>query len=265
MYKLVAIDIDGTLLDDEEKVSKRTVDKIEKLMDMGVVVTLVTGRNYSSTKMVAEDLNINSPLVVFNGAQIFDPIKDELLFNATIPLKETKEIIRLGENRSHYIRVYIDNILYVEKDDERAQATSRNLNIPYKVVGKLSENIVDKATMIILSDEEEKIKALYNNVKMDSVFFTMSTPHSLEFIPFNTNKGTGVRHLCERLNIRREEVLAIGNNLNDLEMLKFAGKGIAIKNSDEMLLDRWNEISKYTNNEDGVYHVLEETFRESAK
>lgn len=87
----------------------------------------------------------------------------------------------------------------------------------------------------------------------------MSTSYLVEIMGKGVSKGTGLKILAEYLGVDKKDILAIGNSLNDLEMLQFAGTGIAMKNSDDMLLEKWKHISKYTNNEEGVYNIIKHT------
>src|SRR5699024_3310205 len=142
--------------------------------------------------------------------------------------------------------------------DERTRNFIEHHEVKWVELGQsLSEKLPAGANMIVTISEETDMKELYNKIKTKNSVKTMSTQNSIEYIPKNVSKGEGVKYLARKYNINRDEILAIGNSLNDLAMIEYAGIGVAMKNSDPMLLDRWNNISEYSNNEDGVYYVLE--------
>ncbi|HLR33920.1 MAG TPA: Cof-type HAD-IIB family hydrolase [Tissierellales bacterium] len=258
MIKLVAIDIDGTLIGDDFKIGLKTERKIRKLIDKGILVTLVTGRTYTASKQFSDILGIDIPLVVYNGGIIANSETKDILYEKKIPLEESKNIIKFAEDRGIYVKAYIDDILYIEKMDERTRNFIEHHEVKWVELGQsLSEKLPAGANMIVTISEETDMKELYNKIKTKNSVKTMSTQNSIEYIPKNVSKGEGVKYLARKYNINRDEILAIGNSLNDLAMIEYAGIGVAMKNSDPMLLDRWNNISEYSNNEDGVYYVLE--------
>lgn len=263
MFKLVTIDIDGTLIDDNLEVSKRTVEKIKELRNRGIIITLATGRTYKSAKEYADILNIKDPIICYNGALIKDASNDQIIYDSRLSLDVSKEIIKLGEKENLYVKVYTDDKLYVEKDIEEAREFSKNHKIDYEVIGKLSENIDKGAQMIIFrADEDEigKIREKVDDKNIKDAIYTMSTPRSLEFGASKVDKRNALKILAEKYNIDRKNILAIGNSLNDLGMIEYAGFGIAMRNADKMLLEKWDNLSKYDNNEEGVYHILNEYF-----
>lgn len=255
--KLVALDIDGTLLDDGLNISVKTGDKIRELINRGIHVALVTGRVYKSALNIANKLLVDVPIISYNGGNITVPIEGEI-FNSKIPFSEAYKIMCYGEQNNIYTKVYIDNVLYTEKDDVESVEFVKNHCIEYNPIGKLSDNIHKNVNMIVFIYERKVCKGDINNLEHTDVSITMSTPRSLEFIPKGVSKGAGLKILAKYLNVNREEILAIGNSLNDLDMLQFAGAGIAMKNSDDMLLEQWDGVSKFSNNEEGVYHLIKQ-------
>jgi Cof subfamily protein (haloacid dehalogenase superfamily) len=255
--KLVALDLDGTLLDDDLKISKRAIEAIKDLMNRGIHVAFVSGRTYRAVELVRKSALVDVPVVAYNGGKVVIPSKDEV-YSVKIPLEEALKIIRYGEKRDLYVKVYIDDILYVREDDEASKAFSITNGIEYKVVGTLSENIKEDVNMIVIYFKEHKDEFMDEELKGIDVAVTASMTRSIDVIPKGVSKDKGLKLVADHLNIKREEILAVGNSLNDIEMLKFAGMGIAMKNSDHRLLKQWNEVSEYTNNEDGVYHILKQ-------
>ncbi len=258
MIKLVAIDIDGTLISDDLEIGAKTKTKIRELIDRGILVTLVTGRTYTSSKQFSDILGIEVPLVVYNGGIIANSQTKDILYEKKIPLEESKNIIKFAEDKGIYVKAYVDDVLYVEKIDERTRNFIEHHKVKWVELGlPLSEELPSGTNMIVTISEDINMKELYNVVEPKNSVKTMSTPNSIEYIPKNVSKGEGIKYLARKYNINRDEILAIGNSLNDLAMIEYAGIGVAMKNSDPMLLNRWNNISEYSNNEDGVYYVLD--------
>jgi 5-amino-6-(5-phospho-D-ribitylamino)uracil phosphatase len=253
--KLVALDLDGTLLNDDLKISQRTIEAIKDLINRGVYVAFVSGRTYRAAEYVRKNILIDIPVVAYNGGKVVIPSKDEV-YSVKIPLCEAMKVIKFGEEKDMYVKVYIDDVLYVREDDEASKAFSISNGIEYKVVGKLSESINEDANMIVMYFNEHVNGEFDDKLKDTDVTITMSTTDSIDIIPKGVSKDKGLKLVADHLNINRDEILAVGNSMNDIEMLTFAGIGIAMKNADPKLLKIWNNVSEYTNNEDGVYHIL---------
>lgn len=255
--KLVALDLDGTLLDDHLEVSLRAKETIKNLVNRDIYVALVSGRMLKAAELVSSILELKLPIVAYNGAKVFIPGKEEK-FSKKIPLSEALKIIKYGEERDLYVKVYIDDVLCIKEPDKESLAFSKSRNIDYKVVGKLSENIKEDVNMIVIYYKEDRNGVIDEKLKDIDVTVTTSMPSSIDVVPRNISKDKGLMILAEHLNIKSENILAIGNGLNDLEMLKYAGIGIAMRNSEKCLLDKWDNVSEYTNNEEGVYHVIKQ-------
>ncbi len=255
--ELIAIDIDGTLLDSKLQVSQKTKDKIRELVDRGVYVTLVSGRTFKATEFIRQRLEVDIPIVAYNGGKVVYS-EDEEAFSAKIPLTEAIKIIKYGEERNLYVKVYIDDVLYTKEPDEKSLAFSVSNNIDYKVVGKLSENIHEDVNMIVAYYNEDIHGVIDKKLKDIKVTITTSVSNSIDVIPEGISKDKGLKMIAEHLNVRRDNILAIGNSLNDLDMLRYAGIGIAMKNSDISLLKKWKNISQYTNDEEGVYRIIKD-------
>lgn len=258
--KLVALDLDGTLLDDNLDISERTKKTIIDLVNSGVHVSLISGRTYKATEFIRERLEVSIPVVAYDGGKVVIPEKKEI-FCAKIPLSEALKAIRYGEERNLYVKVYIDDVLYIKEPDKASLAFSESRHINYKVVGKLSENIKNDVNMIVIYFKEDINGVIDDKLKCIDATITTSISNSIDIIPKGVSKEKGLQLIGEYLNIKRENTLAIGNSLNDLDMIQYAGIGIAMKNSDISLLNNWDNVSDYTNNEEGVYHIIKQILK----
>jgi len=256
-YKLVAVDMDGTLLNDNSEISSRNREKILQMVKEGIHVVFATGRTFRSASRYARELGLDIPIITYNGSLIKEVITEKVIYSKRILNNVAREILAIGEKLKVYIRVYVDDILFIEEETEEMKSFFQNHNIRYKAVGKLSENIDDTPYMIIFQDHMEKINKAVECLKCLPVSVTSSTANSIEIMAEGVSKAKALEHLANILGIDRDEIITVGNSLNDYEMISWAGLGVAMKNSDEQLLHKWSIISQYDNNEDGVAHILD--------
>jgi hypothetical protein len=161
-----------------------------------------------------------------------------------------------GEERGLYTKVYIDDVLHIKEPDDKSLEFCRNSHIDYKVVGKLSDNVNEDVNMIVVYYKEDHYGIIDEKLREIDVTVTTSISNSIDVIPKGISKERGLRLVAGHLGVESSEILAMGNSLNDIEMLRYAGIGIAMKNGDVSLLSKWSNVTEHTNNEDGVYHVL---------
>lgn len=254
---MIAIDIDGTLLDDDLNISDKTSKKIRELKGKGIEVVLATGRTYKSANNIMNQLGIKTPTITENGSRVTIPSKGDV-YKKSIPIKDALEVIKFAEKENHYIKIYTDSELYVKEIDEYSSEFTKAHGIELKEIGKLSENINRDVDMIVLILDKIYKGELDKEIEKLNVDVTMSGRHSLEFVPKGTTKANALKFLAKELDIKREDILAIGNGLNDFEMIEYAGIGIAMKNSDPNLLDKCKEVSEFDNNEEGVYNIIKD-------
>lgn len=262
-FKLIAIDMDGTLLNDDLEISKRNRELISRIINMGKSVVLATGRTFKSAKYYANQLRLDVPIITYNGALIKETISNDIIYSKRIDLEYAKQILKFGEKYDVYTKLYIDDVLLVKDECDEAKIFSKNHRISYRSIGRLSEQIKAPPYLIVCKDSIDKLNTLKKKIKSElniPISYTMSTPNSLEFTSKGVSKATSLDYLANKMNINKDEILTIGNSLNDLDMLKWAGVGIAMKNSDESLLEQWKNVSEFDNNNDGVSYVLDKFF-----
>jgi Cof subfamily protein (haloacid dehalogenase superfamily) len=259
-FKLVAIDLDGTLLNDHHELTLRNRKTIQNVLDRGVQVTLVTGRVFKSAVFYADELGLESPLVLCNGALIKN--RDaQVLYAARLAMAITRKILQFAELNKIYAKVYIEDVLFVKEENEEARDFAKTHRIDCKAIGELSSHIMAEPYLIVFRGQSERITELARQVESEfgeNVSMTQSFPTSLEIMAARVSKREALIGVAKRFQIAREAVLAIGNSLNDLEMLEWAGQGMAMANSYALLKERWSTVSLYDNNHDGVARILEE-------
>ncbi len=258
--KLIAIDLDDTLLNRELKISPRAVEAIQKARAKGVQTTIATGRMYSSALPYARQLEIDLPLITYQGALVKNSLSGEVLVNKPVPLNLAREVISLVRERGHHINTYVNDQLFVEKVTEEGLAYAKLSGVPINPVGDLIDFLKDDPTKILVVASEENIKLLQEEFKAKyskgELHITTSKPYFLEFSHREATKATAIEHLIKLYGITREQVMALGDSYNDLEMIEYAGFGVVMGNAKEDI----KKVADYvgpSNEEDGVAKIIE--------
>lgn len=244
---MVALDIDGTLVDKNVKVHNSTIDIIQRIMEKGIIVTLSTGRMFPSAKAIANKFNINYPLIVYNGAEIRNPKDDSFVFSQYLPLDISKQIVRFCKENNFYLQSYEEDSILVEKIVDETRIDPDLTFAPCKEVGDLSNyDLQPCPKMMIVTDPEKtlEIENLLLSKFKDTIHVTRSKPYLIEIIHPNVSKAKALETLANRFNIKQEEVMAIGDGDNDVEMVTWAGLGVSVGNGTKNLKGCANYITQ---------------------
>jgi Cof subfamily protein (haloacid dehalogenase superfamily) len=259
LYKLIAIDVDDTLLNDDHVVTEGTQRAMAAAMEQGVIVTLATGRMYASAKNIAGQINLNVPLITYQGSLVKNLLDGQVLYERHVPQDVTRECFLFSEERGLHIQTYTDDKLYAAEENEKLLAYCNNSKIPYWIEKDRELLMSRPSTKLIIIDEPEVLDALAPELRKrvgDRAHITKSKPNFLEIIHPEGTKGHAVTFLANHFSFDLSEVIAIGDSWNDHEMLEVAGLGVAMANAVPAL----KEIAGYitlSNNEEGVKHVIE--------
>lgn len=257
--KLLAIDLDDTLLDDNLNISSRTKNTLQRARERGLIVTLATGRMYRSALPFALELGIDVPLITYQGALVKNTATGEIIRDFPVPVDIAREIIGLVEREyGFHINVYVDDNLYAKSITEEGRGYAKLARVPLNPVGDLLDFLrVDPTKMVIVAREEEldpllpRLKSLYG----DTLHITKSKPNYLEVMHPKADKGQALADLAHIYGISREEIMAFGDAPNDVEMLRYAGTAVVMANAAEEM----KTIADYvtlSNNEDGVADAI---------
>jgi len=259
--RLVAMDLDDTLLRDDWTVSPRAMQAIRAAQKQGVKITIATGRMALSAKPYVEQLGVDIPVITYHGALVSQVLSGEILFRRAIPSQLAWEMVQDIAARGFYAQVYLRERVVVPKATEWTQE--------YAKIAKVEIEEVDLEKVLAAEPEGvEKILAIDEEPKLDSlapalierygreIHFTKSKPFFLEMTEISVNKGVALAALAERFGIAREEVMAIGDSLNDLEMIRYAGLGVAMGNA-RPEVRKVADVITATNQEDGVAQAIE--------
>jgi Cof subfamily protein (haloacid dehalogenase superfamily) len=266
MIELIALDLDGTTLrKDRFTVSRRNQHAIRAAQDQGILVVPATGRFYNGIPPSVKGL-CGRYAITSNGARITDRHSGELYSNL-IPADRVLEVLALSKPYSVYTQVYCDGIAYSGRG--KMPAFIRNNPVllllslfkwlKYERVGDLAEFVrrsgkpVEKIELV--PDNPEIQRELKEKLYGYELSVSTSGMNTVEITSAGANKGTALAYLCNRLHIRPENVMAIGDNVNDREMLEWAGLAVAIGNADPAL----KEIADYVTeryDRDGVAQAI---------
>ncbi len=262
-YKLLALDLDDTLLNAEYKISSRNAAAIRRAVEQGVMVTIATGRMFRSALPYARELQVDLPLITYHGALI-KKVGGEVLRHSPLSNAQALEILRLGMEEGFHLNIYLDDSLYIAEENEYTRYYQQIASVPWIKVGDLSvfllENKRDPTKLTIINMEPQRLQELQQMLqgRYDSeLYILQSRPHFLEITAKEATKGQALYFLGEKEGITPQEMVAIGDSYNDIDMLKFAGLGVAVANAPQEVRDAADVIAR-PNTEDGVALFIEE-------
>lgn len=270
-YKLLAIDIDGTVLNDESRITPRTHAAIVRAMTQGVRVTLCTGRGLVTSARVVRQLPLNAPLILNGGALIYDTHRRRALYLRNLASQIAQETVRRLRALPLHPIVYapLPDSPYFYYDasdpDNRAFQTyvDKNPGRAHRVDDVLAA-MWDRPAMVAAIDRLERMRALKPEIETALPETTATLEISpdnqaychITLTPAGVSKGSGLCELALLLGIDLADTIAIGDNLNDLDMIECAGLGVAMGNAPSETRARADHITG-SNNEDGVAQVIE--------
>ncbi|MBJ6361451.1 Cof-type HAD-IIB family hydrolase [Paenibacillus sp. GCM10012307] len=258
-YKLIAIDVDDTLLNDELQVTPRTKRALEQATAQGATVTLATGRMFASAQNIARQIDLNVPIITYQGSLVKTLLDGEVIYERYVPTAAAKQLHDYCEAKGLHLQLYVDDVLYVKEVNDKSEAYSRLSKIPYVVAPNFADLALQPQMKMLIIDEPELLDKVAVELKAligDIAHITKSKPNFLEIMHKEGTKGHAVAFLASHIGCSLEEVIAIGDSWNDHEMLETAGLGVAMENAVPALKEIANYVTK-SNNEDGVAHVIE--------
>jgi Cof subfamily protein (haloacid dehalogenase superfamily) len=259
--RLVAMDLDDTLLKDDWTISPRVLKAIQKAQAQGVKMTIATGRMPISTRPYAEQLGLDVPVITYHGAMIQQVLSGDILFRRVIPSALAAEIVEDVAGRGVYAQVYLkDRVITPELNDwSREYERISSVRIEEADLSVLLALEPEGVEKILLMGEEADLDQLAPLLKQqygEKVHLAKSKPCFLEMTDGSVNKGVALAALAEHYGIDQSEVMAIGDSFNDLEMINYAGLGVAMGNARPEIRDRADIITT-SNEEDGVAEAIE--------
>ncbi|MEO8285695.1 MAG: Cof-type HAD-IIB family hydrolase [Chloroflexota bacterium] len=262
--KLLALDLDGTLFGDDLIISDRIRAAIMAAQQKGVIVTIATGRMFRSARHVAAKLSLDEPLICYQGALIQHSISREVLYHKTVPIHLAHEIISATADRSLHLNMYVGDELYVAADNPQARYYADiNMDLQLHIVDDLhlwleAHPGAEPTKLVIVTDAiyTDDTLNLFTDLYGDKLQVTKSHPRFTEFTSKECSKGHALSFLSAHYGIDQAEVMAIGDGHNDLDMIAWAGYGVAMSTAPQAVLDVARIISPPIS-EDGAAFAIE--------
>ena len=265
-YKLFAFDLDGTLFDRRAGVdiSDRTSEAVCRVRELGAEVTIATGRMFTSTLRFSSHLGLSIPIIAFQGALIADPVSRDVIWERPIPVKLAREAIRLMERVSVAPYVFVRDRFYVRERTPRVVEYEEVLEIVAEEVGDLAGHLEEDPTKLVAVGDEGAMTKVMRQI--DGAFgarmpIVRTYDHLCEMGHPEGNKGSALSYLARTLGVSREETVAVGDSPNDIDMIRWAGLGVAMATSSAEV-QRVADMIAGPVSEDGVAGLLEELMTE---
>lgn len=261
MTKMIVTDLDGTLLNEERKVSELTKEYLTRLHNEEFVIVAATGRIFSRALLALESTEFLNYVICDTGASIFKPNKEEIYMNYIDPVYISKFLELYDEYDCNYIDICDSDIIYSYTDIDP--------QIPYLIVTKDKEYILNKCnrpTHISISLKEtvdfdfvyNRLVKEYPDLEVMLMQDSFSDRRWIEIIAKDCSKHNAILYLASLLNIKEEDIITFGDGLNDIDMLKSSKNSVAMANALEPVKKVSKDITKYDNNHDGVINYLKE-------
>ena len=287
MYKLVAIDLDGTMLNTYGEVTESTKRILKETMKKGCEVVIASGRTIDSIQAIADEIATKKYMIAGNGSIVYDISKKNIIYEKYIPKSKALNIIKICEDNSITYSVYTNktiianslkyNILYYYKQNLKKQPNKKTSITLVESIYDYVKNIEDEKVMkIFICDSTESIfNAILRKIGELEDIEILDVSHmsrkvisnGSEEVPIeyfyteitekNVDKWYALEFLINKLNIEKKEVMAIGDNVNDRKMIEQAGLGIAMKNSTPKITEVANYVTDFDNNNDGAARAIE--------
>lgn len=247
MYKLIAVDLDGTLLDENKGIHEDDKAALAYAVEKGITVVVCSGRIFKGAGFYAKDLGLQGPVIACNGAIIRDLATGKDLYMQLLGMQQCLEIIALCRRENIYFHAYAGDVMYSEKlehstlfywnkNQQLSPGDRVDIHITDSVADKLLELKAVPSKIVVISDDAEKLAHVRKGVSdITGVAVMSSGRNNFEVMDAAVSKGAALQFLTDRIGIAREEVIAVGDNENDESMIRFAGIGIAMGNAEESL------------------------------
>ena len=264
--KALFLDLDGTLLDDEKNISDANLRAVHKALSKGHYVIVATGRPLMSGIALSKKLGLTHEgccVIAFNGCNLYDIAHEKVLFRSTLPLEVVQTVFAEAAKRNIYIHTYGEDSVIVEKrcDGETVRRYCGYIGLPYEVVPDIRTLKRAPEKMLVIDYENPEPLKIFREWLLSSMgdrldsFF--SSNEYLEVVNKGMNKGTALIQMAEILGVSPENTYAAGDSANDVDMLRAAHLGIAMKNASEDAKAAADAITEQDNNHDGVAEIIE--------
>jgi Cof subfamily protein (haloacid dehalogenase superfamily) len=260
--RLLALDLDDTLLRSDLTISYRTRNAVKKAEAAGVTVVLASGRVSAALERYASLLGMHKRpgyLICNNGTVVQESMTGEVIHEAMLDVKTALIAYDLANAEGFPVQIYDDGIMYVSRHNEFSAYDQKLTGLKQVVVENFRGMVNGGCHKLLIPGDPmllAPLESIMRNYFGGSITIFTSKPYFLEILPARTDKGAALAMVAEKLGISREEVLAVGDSMNDEAMIRWAGIGIAMLNGDERIKKIAYAVTEKDNDEDGVAEVI---------
>ena len=261
-YKVLALDLDGTLTNSRKEITGRTKEAIARFQEAGGIVVLASGRPVYGITGIARELNLQEHggyILAFNGGQVVDCKTGETIFQKTIPEELIGDLDRQAHKNHVAIMTYQDENLITETPDDPYVRKEMSINhMGVKKVDSFTDYVHFPVTKCLLTEDGEYLAKVEKRVKEslgDQLSIYRSEPFFLEVMPEGIDKAKSLEQLLEHIHLSREDLAACGDGFNDQSMIEYAGLGVAMENGQQQVKEAADVIAP-SNDEDGIAWVV---------
>ena len=266
--KLIACDMDGTLLNDEKNIPRENIEAVHRLKDLGITFVIATGRHDSMVKAYMDALGIEMPVISCNGAMVREPFSNHLYSAIPLTYDQILGIITCCKSFGADYHIYARDEIYGETMNSRllyynegnkslSERDRINLHVSTDYRRYADGHRGELFKVLIIPRRREDFEVLTGEIeKTTGLKAFRSDPALLDVAQKGITKAHAIENLCRELKIRREETAAIGDQLNDMDMIQYAGTGIARANAADEIKKAAGHITDRTNNQGGVAEAI---------
>lgn len=258
-YRLIALDLDGTLLHEDLSISPRVRRTLERATAGGIRVTLASGRGYPSMRRWADELGIVTPLICYQGAVIADPATHRRVYQRPFGFDLVRDVVAFARARDLSLTLYVADEIYVENRRHSRAFYDKWFGLPLHVVDDLMGTLPGEPDKFLIVGDEDELDALRPAVAStfgDRLQIVRSHRYFLEGLSADASKGRALAWLAGELGVARGETVAIGDSGNDRAMIAWAGLGVAMGNASDEARSAADWIAPGVD-EDGVAEAIE--------
>ena len=255
MIKLIALDLDDTLLMPDCTIPEEAISVLRTAAAHGVRSVIATGRSFPSARLYAAQISSDCPIVCYNGS-VAASASGELLFSSLLEPALMHRVAVFCKNQGLYLQMYSNDKIVIEKDCREFRMDPDSKITDFVALGDLTRADLQPSPKMMILDTPERlseIRPLLEAQFGSELHFATSKEFLLEIMPKNISKSKTLSILSSQLGIAREEVMACGDNTNDMEMLNWAGIGVAVANAVKPLKD----IADYVARSERSFGVIE--------
>ncbi len=264
-FKLLAVDIDGTLLNSRGELTAKTLESITQLILSDKHFILSTGRPLIGARAISKQIPFDIPIIGGNGAIVATSESNTIIFQRDLDATVAYDVIKIAQEYNASLVIWCQNELFINRKDQYTEKYGSQASSYPQLLTDLSHIYTKDITKIIWFDEPEKLKAIQKEIKprlKHKVNFFTSNPTYLEFVHKEASKAKALEVIRRYYALKRNEIVAIGDGFNDVPMITYAGLGVAMANADEGVKEKADFIT-LNNDEDGVSFVIETFFLEN--